>query len=189
MHYRGYATVVVGQCSLLREGVAHILRATESKFRVVAAAPTVYDPLLQSLERHQLLVLIVDSGSTARAMMAEQIDAFRQRHAARRVAVISDNYDLPLMVSAFRAGADAYFSNIVASDAFIKALELIMLGETMVPCEVLCGVPDRAYQIEDPRDVHRVERRLDEEILQPFVAGRLYASALSRRRSKQDHSA
>jgi two-component system nitrate/nitrite response regulator NarL len=42
----------------------------------------------------------------------------------------------------------------VASDAFIKALELVMLGETILPSELLSYV---AYPIEDPRDVRRVE--------------------------------
>jgi two-component system nitrate/nitrite response regulator NarL len=141
----------------------NILRATQSKFRVVAATATIYDPFLEPLERHQLLVLIVNSGSNAHSM-ATQIQAFRDQQPAGRVAVISDNYDLPLMLSAFRAGANAYFTNIIASDAFIKALELVMLGETIVPSELLSGVPDLAYQIEDPRDVHRVERRPDEAL-------------------------
>src|SRR5438045_4085106 len=163
MRRRAYATVVVGQCSLLREGLAHILRAAESKFRIVAAGPSIHDPLLEPIEQHQLLLLIVDSGSTAQAM-AEQIEAFRRQQPAGRVAVISDQYVLPWIVSAFRAGANAYFPKVVASDAFIKALELVMLGETILPSELLSYVPNTAYPIEIPSDVRRVETPSDKAL-------------------------
>jgi DNA-binding NarL/FixJ family response regulator len=161
MRGRAYATVVVGQCFLLRQGLARILRAAESKFRLVASAPTIFDPLLAPLDQHQLLVLIIESGSTAQAM-AEEIEAFRHQQPAGRVAVISDRYDLPWMVSAFRAGANAYFPKLVASDALIKALELVMLGETILPSELLSCVPTTAYPIEDPPDVRRVEMLPDQ---------------------------
>jgi DNA-binding NarL/FixJ family response regulator len=154
MRGRAYATVVVGQCSLLREGLVQMLRATDSKFRLVAVAPTLSDPRLQPLERHQLLLLIAESGSAAQASMVEQIEAFRHQQPAGRVALVSDHYDLPWMVSAFRAGANAYFPKIVASDYLMKALELVMLGETILPPELLSNL---CHQIEDPRDVRRME--------------------------------
>jgi len=39
-------------------------------------------------------------------------------------------------LAAFQAGANAYFLKVVASDAFIKALELVAIGETIVPPEL-----------------------------------------------------
>jgi two-component system, NarL family, nitrate/nitrite response regulator NarL len=163
MRRRAYVTAVVGQCSLLREGIAHLLCAAESKFRIAAAAPSIYDPLLEPIEQHQLLLLIMDSGTTARAL-AEQILAFRDRQPAGRVAVISDQYVLPWIVSAFRAGANAYFPKIVTSEAFIKALELVMLGETILPSELLSCVPTTADPTEDPPDVRRIELLPDQEL-------------------------
>jgi DNA-binding NarL/FixJ family response regulator len=164
MRDRAYATAVVGQCSLLREGLVHVLRAAESKFQLVAAAPTIYDPRLEPIEGHQLLLLITESGSTAQASMVEQIEVFRHGQPAGRVAVISDHYDLPWMVSAFRAGANAYFPKIVASDYLIKALELVMLGATILPSELLPNIGD---PIEDPRDVRRVATGPDEALGMP----------------------
>ena len=44
------------------------------------------------------------------------------------------------MVAAFQAGANVYFDNEERCDAFIKALELVMLGETILPPELLLYV-------------------------------------------------
>jgi two-component system nitrate/nitrite response regulator NarL len=46
------------------------------------------------------------------------------------------------MVAAFQAGANVYFDSEEARDAFIKALELVMLGETILPPELLSYVRD-----------------------------------------------
>jgi two-component system nitrate/nitrite response regulator NarL len=48
------------------------------------------------------------------------------------------------MVSAFRAGANAYFVK-VATDTFIKSLELVMLGETILPSAILASVFDQRH--------------------------------------------
>jgi two-component system nitrate/nitrite response regulator NarL len=179
MRRRGYTTAVVGQSSLLRDGIAQIFCAAESSFRITAVAANIYDPLLEPIERHQLLLLIVDSGSTG-AVMAEQILALRERQPAARLAVISDPCALPWIVSAFRAGANAYFSRTVAADAFVKTLELVMLGETILPFELLSYIPGMAYPIEDPVDRSRVEKFSEES---PSIA----PSELPRLSSREEH--
>jgi DNA-binding NarL/FixJ family response regulator len=37
------------------------------------------------------------------------------------------------LVSAFRAGANGYFVDVMACDVFIKSIELVMMGETIFP--------------------------------------------------------
>jgi two-component system nitrate/nitrite response regulator NarL len=44
------------------------------------------------------------------------------------------------MVSAFAAGANLYFANSVSCDALIKALELVMLGETILPPQLFAVI-------------------------------------------------
>jgi two-component system, NarL family, nitrate/nitrite response regulator NarL len=150
------ATVLVGQCSLLREGLTHILCAAESRFRIVASAASIYDLVLGPMEQHQPLLLIIESGSDPLAM-ANQIAAFKDHHPSGRVAVLADQYVFPRVLSAFRAGANAYFLKVVASNAFIKALELVMLGETILPPELLSYVRNRTYAVKDPVDVRGLE--------------------------------
>jgi DNA-binding NarL/FixJ family response regulator len=156
MRRRAFATVLVGHRSLLREGLSHILCAAESKFRIVAFAASIYDLVLGPVELHQPLLLIIDSDSDPQAM-ANQIEAFKDQHPTGRVAVLADQYVFPSVLSAFRAGANAYFLKVVAPDAFIKALELVMLGETIWPPELLSYAHNTTYAIEDPADARSLE--------------------------------
>jgi two-component system nitrate/nitrite response regulator NarL len=55
---------------------------------------------------------------------------------------VADHYRLGELVSAFRAGANGYFVDIMTCDAFIKSLELVMMGETIFPPAFLSFVLD-----------------------------------------------
>jgi two-component system nitrate/nitrite response regulator NarL len=46
---------------------------------------------------------------------------------------VADHYRLDELVSAFRAGANGYFVDIMTCDVFIKSMELVMMGETIFP--------------------------------------------------------
>jgi two-component system nitrate/nitrite response regulator NarL len=139
MGRRACATVLVGQCPLLREGLSHILRAGDSRFRIVASAASIYDLVLEPIEKDQPLLLIIDSDSDP-PRMTKQIEAFKDQRPAGRVVVLADRYDFPWALSAFRAGANAYFLKAMAPDAFIKTLDLVMLGVTILPPELLSYV-------------------------------------------------
>jgi DNA-binding NarL/FixJ family response regulator len=59
---------------------------------------------------------------------------------------LAERYELSDMISACRAGVHGYFAKVSTSDAFVKSLELIMLGETILPVVVLDCLLDK----EDP---------------------------------------
>jgi len=128
MRRRPFATVLVGQSALLREGLARILSAAD--FRIIGSGTRVQDVIQTS--PHQSLLLIIDVGDDPDTAVAE-IELFKEQHPSGRVAVLADHYPLPDLVSAFAAGANLYFANSVSCDALIKALELVMLGETILP--------------------------------------------------------
>jgi two-component system nitrate/nitrite response regulator NarL len=46
---------------------------------------------------------------------------------------VADHYRLDELVSALRAGANGYFVDVMTCDAFIKSMELLMMGETIFP--------------------------------------------------------
>jgi DNA-binding NarL/FixJ family response regulator len=46
---------------------------------------------------------------------------------------VADHHRLDELVSAFRAGANGYFVDVMTCDAFIKSMELLMMGETIFP--------------------------------------------------------
>src|SRR6202045_5079079 len=63
----------------------------------------------------------------------EQIELLRDQHPGGRIAIVADHYRLGDLVSAFRAGADGYFVDIMTCDVFIKSVELVVMGETIFP--------------------------------------------------------
>jgi two-component system nitrate/nitrite response regulator NarL len=135
-----FGTVLIGHNALLREGLAHILDATD--FGILTSMSDADSSALSSLPEDRPLLLIIEVSSAFDATLS-QIESFKARYPAARVAMLAHQlHRLPEMVSAFRAGANAYFVNVATCEVFIKSLELIMLGETILPSAILpllCG--------------------------------------------------
>lgn len=144
MRRQPFDTALVGPSALLREGLARVLET--ANFRVVASASRVQD--IASSSKHEPVLLLIDSGDDPDGTVA-QITLFKEQHPSARVAVLTDRAHLNEMASAFRAGANLYFAKSVGRDAFIKALELVMLGETIVPPELLTLICDHERGHED----------------------------------------
>ena len=89
----------------------------------------------------QPLFLVVHTGDDFDAAI-EQIELFREQHPDGRIAIVADHYRLDELVSAFRAGANGYFVDVMTCDAFIKSIELLMMGETIFPPAFLSFVLD-----------------------------------------------
>jgi DNA-binding NarL/FixJ family response regulator len=136
---QSFATVLVGKSILLREGLASILRS--ANFRVLASVSCADDLLQSKLQPHQPLFLIVHTGDDFDAAV-EQIELFRGQHPGGRIAIVADHYRLGELVSAFRAGANGYFVDVMTCDVFIKSIELVMMGETLLPPAFLSFVLD-----------------------------------------------
>ena len=133
-------TVLVGLNVLLREGLARILSAAD--FRILASASGIDDPVLSSLPQEQPILLIIDVSDDFDAALA-QIVTFKHRYPAGQVAVLAHQHHLTHMVSAFRLGANAYLVKVTTCDTFIKSLELVMLGVTLLPPEILTFISDQ----------------------------------------------
>ena len=132
-----FATILVGKSILLREGLARILRA--ANFRILASASCIDDLHPTKHQQHRQLFLVVHTGDDFDAAV-EQIELFRDQHPGGRIAIVADHYRLVEMVSAFRAGANGYFADVMACDVFIKSIELMMMGETIFPPAFLSSV-------------------------------------------------
>jgi two-component system nitrate/nitrite response regulator NarL len=155
MRQRPFATILVGPSALLREGLTRILSATN--FRIVASTSCVDDLALTAQSQHGSILLIIDAGDGLDAAVG-QVERFKERHPTGRVAVLADRHGLNDIVSAFRAGANAYFMKAAPCDAFIKSLELVMLGETILPAAVLSMVLEREDDDEDEQEREAIVR-------------------------------
>ena len=127
---RSLATILVGKSILLREGIARILRS--ANFRILASVSCADDLPLNKLQPQRPLFLIVHTGDDFDAAV-EQIELFREQYPGGRIAIVADRYRRNELVSAFRAGANGYFADVMTCDVFIKSMELVMMGETIFP--------------------------------------------------------
>jgi two-component system, NarL family, nitrate/nitrite response regulator NarL len=124
--------VLIGSNALMREGLARIL--SEVGFRVITSAYRVDDSVLRVLPPDKSIFLIVDVGNDFQAAH-RQIESFRRRSPSGRIAVLAHQHQLSEMLTAFRAGANAYFARDLTCDLFIKILKLVMQGESIVLAE------------------------------------------------------
>jgi two-component system, NarL family, nitrate/nitrite response regulator NarL len=153
MRRRAFATALVGPSALLREGLTRILGAAD--FRIVASAARVDELTLTGPLQQQSILLVIDAGDDLDAAV-RQVELFKQQHPGARVAMLADHSQPNDIVSAFRAGANAYFIKVAPCDAFIKSLELVMLGETILPAAILSAILEHAVDDSDDHE-HEVE--------------------------------
>jgi DNA-binding NarL/FixJ family response regulator len=140
MTRQSFVTVLVGPSELLREGLSRILEA--AKFRVLFSAACVHDLLQKPLAQHRSILLIIDVGGTDADAEFAQIAEFKAIFPTSHVVALADHCLSTDIVSAFRAGADGYLTKVAAYDTFIKALELVMLGQTVLPAETSTFIQD-----------------------------------------------
>lgn len=134
MQRHAHTTVLAGANTLLREGLARILRPPH--FRIVATTANIRHLDFESLRSHDPILLIHELG-TGQVTTIPEIALFKERCPAARVAVLGEDDELGEMVGAFQVGANAFFPEAVTPEALIKALQLVMLGETILPPNLL----------------------------------------------------
>ncbi len=134
---RTIPTVIVGATTLLREGLTKILGPRG--FRVVASKPTMSDIGSEEFLPSDPCLLVIECGDSSQSLIP-QIAAVKQQTPLVRVALLGHHWPPPEIAAAFQAGANAYFAEATASDEFIRAIELIMLGHQVVlPIELRPG--------------------------------------------------
>ena len=124
-----FATAIIGKSSLLRDGIAKILHS--ANFRIVASVSSA-DDLPAGVEADTPLFLIVHTDDDF-DFAARQIEFFRDNCPDGRIVIVADRYRPDELVAAFRAGANGCFVDVMSSDVFIRYLELVMMGETVLP--------------------------------------------------------
>jgi two-component system nitrate/nitrite response regulator NarL len=126
-------TILVGPHTLRREGIARALDSTD--FRIVATETDLQKIDLDGFAKSTCLLIVECSHDLGSAI--QQIQNFKVGFPDGKVVLFADHLSLGELLSAFRAGTNAYFVSVQTCEAFIKVLELVMLGETMLPWELL----------------------------------------------------
>lgn len=134
MPRRSIATVLIGPSALRREGILRVLGSTD--FRVIALGADLGEIEFGSLSDQRDIIFIIDCSHDI-GIALEQIGRLKAEFPGSHVVLLAEQSTLEGIVSAFRAGVNAYLANVHSGDAFVKALELVMLGETILPAELL----------------------------------------------------
>lgn len=134
---RSFGVVIVGKYSLMREGIYRVLQ--DQNFRVLASVSGV-DQLGGKLRSQKNLFLIVYTNDDFEVVVGE-IGHVRDQYPDSHIAVVADHYGPTELASAFKAGATGYLVNANSCDAFVKSIELVMLGETFFPPAFQCSAP------------------------------------------------
>ena len=113
-------------------------------------------------------------GLASRQPPTAQIQLLRERHPEAFITALIDSSQLADFALLFQAGAKACLAKAVSSSIFLKSLELVMLGETLLPSNILSSMCARLETGVSGRPAEAPQARLsaqEERILGYLVQG------------------
>lgn len=128
--------LVVDDHSLIREAVRHVLQALAASVTVLTAGDC--DEGFAIAEREsELEVLLLDFNLRGVPTGVSAIQAWRQRHPALPVVVLSSVEDQATVLAAMAAGAAGFIPKSSSNEVMLSALRLVLAGGRYLPVEVL----------------------------------------------------
>ena len=129
-----YEAILVGRSISFTESIARILDNTQFH---VAAREVDMDRLGSGDMGRQETVLLVLDARHGLESAVRQVEAFRRLHAEARIVAVTGATRTADIGSLLQAGANACLADDVPVANFLKSLEPVMLGETLVPMSML----------------------------------------------------
>ena len=111
----------------------------KSAFNVSALASCIDELATAALPQDRAILLIIDACDRP-GDACDQIERFRQDNPSGRVVVLANHCAPVDMTQVLRSGAHGYFATIATCDDFIKSLELVMGGQTVLPSDGMASV-------------------------------------------------
>jgi two-component system, NarL family, nitrate/nitrite response regulator NarL len=136
------STVVLDENTLLREGLKRVL--SESRFRIVKDGSTKGHISLGEIPQRIGGLLFLIGADENPWELASQVRRLKGAYPHAVIVVLGEQTDVRPVLGAINAGASGYLNSTMMRDILIKTLELIMLGETVVPTPLLQAICDRA---------------------------------------------
>ncbi len=145
----GFSTVLVEETSLLREGLSLILSAAQ--YNVVRASERLDDDAMAALAETKPDLLILGAGRDL-AATAAQIARVKSLESDSLIAVLLDenNATLQSVTALFKAGANTCLSKHATGEVLVKSLELLALGQHVVPQPLLRALVGAAAKTTQP---------------------------------------
>mgnify|MGYP006313978901 FL=1 len=127
--------LVVDDHSLIREAVRHVVKALENDVTVLTASGC--EEGLEIAQREPELELLVLDFNLRGLSGVAAIKAWRTRHPALPVVVLSSAEDRSTVLSAMAAGAAGFIPKSSSNEVMLSALRLVLAGGKYLPAEVL----------------------------------------------------
>jgi two-component system, NarL family, nitrate/nitrite response regulator NarL len=157
-------TILIEPNRLFRQGLKHLLAGT--RFEVGAEFNTVE--------------LALDAGETAGTPdlvisgqpVTDEADtrAIREAFPSARIVVLADDLSVDALRATMGGGADGFLSKNVSPEALIQSLQLVMLGEKVLPTNLAAMLLDLGSAPSSLNSGRGMTRR-EHEILQALVTG------------------
>jgi two-component system, NarL family, nitrate/nitrite response regulator NarL len=135
-------TVLVCDNALLRIGLQDILRRTP--FAPAVTTSTAKPTLVQEAGSEPALVLI-ESSQNIRHLL-EVVRQVKEQAPQARIVSLGAQFDLDHVQLGHEAGVNGFCSAASAPEVLLKSLELVMLGESVLPFQVVRSIMDAAPQ-------------------------------------------
>jgi two-component system, NarL family, nitrate/nitrite response regulator NarL len=161
-----FKTILCSENALFREGLARILSDAEVS---IVCSNKLFSGNASTLLRDESRVLLLIDASDDFDAAISQIEYVKLNYPHVRSGVLVGRHQLHLsnMILAFRSGVSAYLTNFMTPVAFVKSLELVMLGETIFPIGMLPHSDEELEPLRcdthDYRDNHRMNVNANED--------------------------
>jgi two-component system, NarL family, nitrate/nitrite response regulator NarL len=124
--------VVTHPCTLFRDGLSHILAGT--RFRTVHSAEEFDEAVMRHLSSNEQCLWLMGLAE-GHSPNFENIIKAVAGSTGSKVVVLSQLRDGSYVLPALNAGASGFLDDNIDGERLVKSLEIIALGETVVPAE------------------------------------------------------
>jgi two-component system, NarL family, nitrate/nitrite response regulator NarL len=131
-HNPSTSTVIVGQHTLLREGLAALLQ--HSTYKVVASAGHASDlrEVRVSPDRQSLAIVTIDDTVGSPAEAADNIRILRARLTCPRIVVVAETRNPVDIQKITSLAPNAYIANITSRELLLKVLDFLALAQPIL---------------------------------------------------------
>lgn len=162
---------LIDKSKLFREGMKKLL--AETPFRVCGEAPCIEQAVPQVEEGLRPDLVLFDYPADG-SRTADLMQSLRSSEAKPKLVVLTAEMNCAWLTTSLSAGADGYLLKDMSSDALIRSLELILLGEKVLPTELAMLLVSGRFSLENEFKVAQPAQDLSErevEILHCLLQG------------------
>jgi|UniRef100_UPI0035CC5160 two-component system nitrate/nitrite response regulator NarL len=159
--------------SIVREGLSRILSERDFRVTQFSSLASTLPPVATDFENEGATLLLIDNGSEE--CDAGNLSALRAQFPGSHVVLLSDHFDLKVMLQAFQLGIRAYIVKEISCDRLAGTLRLVAMGERVLPPQLADELQSRpgliaAAEVELSAGTARLSMR-ESEILRWLIMG------------------